>query len=319
MTNVYDALPKVEIYKQNLDAFYRFMYDRHMVYVRRFQQRKPPPWTDNRILRDYKFTNVYRELDRGTIWYKDHIVPMAHSLKDIIWLTTAYRLVNNIQTFETCKIPLLKYWTRSRKIFRHTLKMMHRKNRVFTNAHLTLPTRNGRSKIDTYIHALDGLYKIIDGLTDRIALERRPEAVFFILHEIEGVGDFIAYEIWCDLVLTRHIQFTENDFVNAGPGCRVGLKCIFPTVTGEDEYIAKIKLLQREQGKHFSRLGLRFPYLYKSTPLTLRSIEHSLCEFSKYCKMLTGIGKQRMHFKPMTGEDPRGKQMIMRFPRLGVS
>lgn len=311
--NILSDVPKnVEVYKQNLDDFYRFMYDRHAIYVRRHLQKLSPPWTNNPILRDYKFTNVYRELDRGTIWYKDHIVPKTRSLKELIWMTVAYRLVNRVETFEVCGIPQLKYWPRSRSIFRHSLKMLHRKSIVFTNAHLTLPTKYGKSKIDTYISSLDKLYKDIDDLSNSIAVEKNPVSVFDILHTIPGVGDFIAYEVWCDLVLTRHIQFTENDFVNPGPGCRLGIKLIFPATNSTEDFKRRIGQLQAEQKQHFARLNLKFPYLYRNKPLTLRSIEHSLCEFSKYRKMTTGIGKQRMHFRP---RDADGRQMIFRFPR----
>jgi len=315
---VYEDLPKVEVYQPNLDGFFTFMHERHMVYVNRFMLQLPPPWTENPILRDYKFTNVYRELDRGTLWYKDNIVPLAHGLKELIWLTTMYRLVNRIETFQIAGLPSLGSWPELREHFRKALKTLHWTSTVFTNAHLTLPTRSGKSKIDTYISSLDWLHKHISGLADVIAVCKIPGDVFQLLHTIPGVGDFIAYEIWCDLVLAKAIQFTENDFVNPGPGCKTGLKCIFPTLDGRENYIEKIKLLQREQDRHFKRLGLDFQYL-RGTPMTLRSIEHSLCEFSKYCKMKTGIGKQRMYFKPITGEDPRGKQTVLRFPRTRVS
>jgi hypothetical protein len=34
---------------------------------------KPKPWTNDPILQQYKFTNIFREDDRVTIWLRDHV------------------------------------------------------------------------------------------------------------------------------------------------------------------------------------------------------------------------------------------------------
>src|SRR5690348_3648568 len=97
----WDNLPRVEVYKPNLDAFYRFMYERHMIWHRRFKLGLPPPWTKDPILRDLKFTNVYRELDRGTLWYLNNVAETyKDELLDLLWLTVMYRLLNKVETFE---------------------------------------------------------------------------------------------------------------------------------------------------------------------------------------------------------------------------
>jgi hypothetical protein len=56
--------------------------------------------------------------------------------------------------------------------------------------------------------------------------------------------------------------------------------------------------LRDEQDIHFKRLGITFPYYEKFTKghLSLRSLEHDLCEFSKFWLHSRGLGKQRMIF-----------------------
>jgi len=320
---VWDNLPKVPLYKPNLDAFYRFMYERHMIWVRRFSLKEPPPWTKDRILRDYKFTNVYRELDRGTIWYVEHVCASIRSrddFQDLLWQTVMYRLLNRVQTFE--KVGLINYdsWLDARKDWKKALQKLHETESVFTSAHLTLPTHEiGSNKIDKYIEVLDTTHKLMPKLVIEIEECTKLEYLFDILQQIPCVGDFISYEICCDLMLVEAVPFSENDWVNPGPGAKGGIKLIFPLSKTTEDFVVAMRKLQHTQEDHFKRLKLEFPYFHKDGNgkpklLTLRSIEHSLCEFRKYCNVKEGMGKPRMKFKPQDWSNAQG-QLPFRFPR----
>ncbi len=54
-----------------VDEVFAFVHERHQIYLRR-QAGQPKPWTANPILQQYRFTNVYRELDRVTIWIREN-------------------------------------------------------------------------------------------------------------------------------------------------------------------------------------------------------------------------------------------------------
>ncbi len=61
----------------HLLEFMEFVYERHLIYVRR-RDGMPKPWTDDAILQNYRFCNVYRELDTVTQWIaKNWRAPMA--------------------------------------------------------------------------------------------------------------------------------------------------------------------------------------------------------------------------------------------------
>ena len=53
--------------KDPVKRLFAFANERHMIYRRR-EAGESPPWTADPILCNYRFTNVYRELDRVTIW-----------------------------------------------------------------------------------------------------------------------------------------------------------------------------------------------------------------------------------------------------------
>jgi hypothetical protein len=71
---------------------------RHNIFVRRFVRNEEPPWTDDPILEKYSFTNVYSELDKGTVWAKENIVsPNQDDEQNMLFQAIAYRCLPNIQ------------------------------------------------------------------------------------------------------------------------------------------------------------------------------------------------------------------------------
>lgn len=97
-----DKLPdeRLEVYEPHVRLFFETMYERQMIWKRRFIEKRERPWTDNRILRDYKFTNVYRELDRNSQWQiKNILLDSELSLKNLIWKMMVFRFFNNPETF----------------------------------------------------------------------------------------------------------------------------------------------------------------------------------------------------------------------------
>jgi hypothetical protein len=299
--------------------------------VRRFIKKEPPPWTKDPILRDLKFTNVYRELDRGTMWYNENIASnyydtkktvhreadLANAEMELIWQTILYRLLNRIETFEAVGVPTLEDYDATK--FKNSLIALEKQGKsVFTSAHLTLPTRViGGSKIDKYIEVLDYVHEMIVELHQVVESCTSMKELHENLQIIPCVGPFISYEVCTDFAMVGLTPFDEDSWANAGPGAKVGIRIIFPDpshISLEDA----IKKLRVEQEIHFKRLGLDFPYLTingKVKPLTLRAIEHSLCEYGKYWSIRHKAGKARMIFKPQTGSlsaTPSG-QMVFGF------
>ena len=53
----------------NTRRFFDYIDERHFIYLKR-QDGKTFPWTQDKILQTYSFCNVYRELDKVTIWIR---------------------------------------------------------------------------------------------------------------------------------------------------------------------------------------------------------------------------------------------------------
>src|SRR5713226_8296055 len=94
---------------QALEDFWRFVVERQTIYDRRVVKGDPPPWTSDRILREYFFTNVFRELDKGTKFWTEEIVPNCDGYKDLVWNLLVYRYFNAIPTFKALVIEYYGY------------------------------------------------------------------------------------------------------------------------------------------------------------------------------------------------------------------
>lgn len=99
----FDKLPdeNLEVYEPHLRLFFETMYERQMIWYKRFIKKQNRPWTKNKIFQESKFTNVYRELDRNSQWQiKNILLDDELDLRNLIWKLMVFRFFNNPETFE---------------------------------------------------------------------------------------------------------------------------------------------------------------------------------------------------------------------------
>lgn len=269
------------------DRFFQTAYERQRIWHRRFVLSAPGPWTTDATMRDFSFTNVYRELDRGTIYYVDRILePLLASGAsdgDILAITTAYRLFNKVATWEACFEPMQLGcwdWNDCEAQLRERAAI----DPVFTAATMVCAYdgKPGRDKIERVCLMLAETFRERDGFARAVKSARTPQDAWRALTSLPGIGPFLAYEIYSDLMYAngRFFAWDEDAWANPGPGCQRGLKLIFP---GRTDYVSLMRNLRDEQEATFARLGLDFAAIaFRGKRLTMRSIEHWCCEFQKY-------------------------------------
>merc|ERR1712079_283155 len=96
------------------------------------------------------------------------------------------------------------------------------------------------------------------------------------------MGPFFAWQIICDLVECNVID-NGNDFewVLLGPGAKAGLDYIFSTEKKKMDHVKLCQVLREMQRVIFKSLNLDF-LKFDNRHLSLKEIEHALCEFHKY-------------------------------------
>ena len=292
----------------NMRLFWTFIAERQNIFVKRYLDRTPPPWTEDPILKEFKFTNVYRELDRGTVFYLEEIMAYLESttiedsergrkglFKKLVFQTLVYRHFNYIESWKVLLPYLLEAdWLGMEKA-------LIRQPRIYTNAHNVTGFQwaGSVSKIENSMYLVQSLwYNQLDKITDAL-WERRNDmgaSWQYMVDHIGGLGGFTAYEVVVDLSYSSLTGYNDDDWVNPGPGCRRGLNRVFPGL-GNNPSVCRdhIKLLRDNQNLYLESYGINFQQ-WMGKELTLRNIEHCLCEYSKYAKAYFREGRPRNKF-----------------------
>lgn len=288
----------------NMQLFWYWIAERQRIWYKRYILKQPAPWTEDPIFQTFKFTNAYREMDRGTIYYIENILG-HHSPGDsevrnrdifalLVYRTLVYRHFNNIPTWEAIKkIPMVE----SVPDWLAIEDALWELPRAYTNAHVVTGFQwaGSYSKIENSMWLLKYWWNNRDniGLDLWIRRDDMGESWDYLVKEVPGFGGFTGYEVVVDLSYSDFTLFDDDQWVNPGPGCRRGLNRLFPGI-GNNRTTCRtaISYLRENQQRYFDRFGINF-IKYQGKELTLRNIEHSLCEYSKYAKAYYGEGRPR--------------------------
>ena len=293
----YSKLPSdfFKVWEPNLDLFFRTMYERQMIWKRRFLEGKPRPWTENAILANYKFTNVYRELDRSSQWQiRNILLDKSLSLTNLVWKLMVYRFFNNPETFTfepsehrdlfnplSNAIPASRwrngipdYEQYDEDEFADFIQGIRDAGmNPYTNAYLINSMATpGKPRDYCYTRlVIPSLHKAIPRLMKTVLGAKKPEEIIRFLKTIPSVADFIAHEFYQDFTYIprytdrRFMPFDQNDYTNVGPGASVGIRLIFPQLKGkaQKEGIYKLRDMAQERLEAIGQeCGEPFPYLY---------------------------------------------------------
>lgn len=130
-----------------------------------------------------------------------------------------------------------------------------------------------------------------------------PQEVYQAMYdEIEGLGPFLAYQIWVDFTYIPEYPFSENHFTIAGPGCRAGIDLLFLNKDGMTHEEC-IFWLRDNQDEVYSQYGYdRDKFWSGEQPedrcMNVMQLENMFCELQKYTRCVQAVER---------GDKPRGK------------
>lgn len=288
---------------KNMAPLHRFIYwvrERHQVYLRR-RAGKPRPWTDDEILQGYFFTNPYRENDKTTKWFRRTIRNPLRDDRRVLFATIIFRWFNYIPTGTLLwGEGLLTQWDHDAVL--SLLGSMRAAGRqVFTGAFMiNSPPREG--KLEAICRRIQQVWEDRDALEEALWPGRggqlTMQAAHATLTRYEGLGGFMAYEIACDLRYTKYLEHAPDKctWSNPGPGAIRGLLRLLnlPFDKGNNSYSPRCPADYQEQtqGLLYS-LQERLP-VYPA--FEMREVEHCLCEWDKYERLLWGDGKAKRRY-----------------------
>lgn len=281
-----------------IESFFNWINERHAIYLRRLEG-TPPPWTTDKILQTYKFTNPFRENDRVTIWMRKHWTNEQdhRSHEEILFNTCLFRMVGTPEFADSHGWVTDWNPTYSKKCIQDRIQAG---DKTFTGAYIITNQGIKKPKSEVVVdNFLTPIWENKEEIVSHIKTYLSLEAAHDKLKEYQGWGGggFMSYEVVTDLMYTPVLinPIDRFSWANAGPGAKRGLNRL------HDRELKK-SLKPNQCNDEMRRLLHIAPaFLSEYVPedkVDMRTIEHSLCEWDKYERVWLNQGRPRSLFKP---------------------
>lgn len=311
------------------EVFFEFARKRHQIYINR-QAELPRPWTDDPILQHYRFTNVFRELDKTTIWLREHVRDRMRDSPDVFAAVAVYRWFNRITTGEALfsqenvglggELPGETAFEAFVRMCREgaiedavgclraaMLSYLPERGPYVTGAYI-IKTPDGMDKMEGVLQAIQwlmaderpgphGMMGWMQAVDSMVRQRWTLQQAWAWLREFRYMGDFMAYEVVSDLRWTRLLDRAADimTWANPGPGAMRGLGRLHNWTRSQSDMPPRIDRGQMiREMQHLLSIS-RSPNVWPADWPTweMRDVEHSLCEFDKYQRVLMGEGRPR--------------------------
>jgi alpha-glutamyl/putrescinyl thymine pyrophosphorylase clade 1 len=329
-----------QMIQSSVEGFFAFCRERHQIYLRR-QAGDPWPWTRDPILQRYKFTNVFRELDRTTVWFREHVRDRMRADPAVLLATVVFRWFCRQEIgeviFNSRLLPISGVDMSPWSVFlrdgdvsdmRVVIKSAFLKGPYVTGAYM-LRSPTGMSKLDGMLSLCEGFWRCSNWrevgacmLPNSRHLEYFPpfggpvsmQSFTRWLQEFPGMGPFLAYEVACDLQYTDLLNLAPDvaTWANVGPGAGDGLNRLRDVVNERPRkpkhkwrtpIPESLALEMMRELLSYSQSEYYWPQSWRSWDM--RTVEHSLCEFSKYERARLGEGTPKQNYTPRLVALPR--------------
>lgn len=248
------------------------------------------PWSDDSIINQHRFTNVYRAADRVSQYLIKNViynVNLPDSPIEVLFRVLLFKLFNKIETWEllTSKLGLLTYEDYNFNRYNKVLNEAMFDGKTIYSAAYIMPS--GKSyygferKHSNHLRLIE--HMIDQEVYDRLGQAKRMQDAYGIIKSYPSLGDFLAYQLLIDINYSNVINFPESEFVVPGPGAKGGISKCFKD-TGGLNYMEIIKLMADSQEREFERLGLKFRNLW-GRDLQLIDCQNLFCEVDKYSRV----------------------------------
>lgn len=277
-------VPRARIY----EMYWYFASERQQMFQRRVAG-EPGPWTDDPILREFKFCNVFRAADRVSQYMIRDVCYHGEpcTAEDRLFQITAFRTFSKTATWQTVRDILGRYPTLEDLAdgsFGNALDQARQRNGgLYTGAFILCATdaygqsAKHRNHVELFRHMF-----LHDQLGAKLLKSKSLCAVYKLLHSYPLMGDFMSYQTTIDLNYSALLNFSENEFTQAGPGALRGIRKCFQD-TGDYSPAEIVQWMAERQDEEFARLGLPFAGLW-GRPLHAIDRQGLFCETDKYCR-----------------------------------
>lgn len=280
----------MEVRDEVLQYYFYFMQERMNIFWKRYNGERNS-LTDDAILSRYKFTNVYRILDRVSQYLVKEVIYNSdrnYNEVDTLFRILLFKVFNKIDTWVYLQneIGSIRVDTFNVNKISALLSERIQDTPVFNAAYIMNGSHQKynqlNSKHQKWLQMIEQ-EMLKEKRIEKIVKARSLEEVYNILRDCSFIGSFLAYQYSIDFNYSPVINFDENSFVKAGIGAIRGIKKCFrlnKMYSFEDyiRYTHDHLLSFREKYGYTS-----FKNLFNREP-TLIDIQNCFCETDKYLR-----------------------------------
>ena len=264
--------------------------------------------TEDSILREYKFTNVYRACDRVSQYLINHVIYKdinRFTPEDVLLRILVFKIFNKIETWDYLERMYGDIGIEHFDVGEICRLLSTRQidGPIFSNAYMMTGSHHRYnylpSKHAKWLQMVKDEF-IGQGVVDKILKADSMETVFNLMEQCSFVGGFLAYQYTVDFNYSPYVNFDENSFVKAGIGAIRGIKKCFQSIG--DGYEDAIRYTYEHLDDFRKEFGLdSFKPLPGRDP-HLIDIQNCFCETDKYLRarmpeLLVGNVRIKQHYK----------------------
>jgi alpha-glutamyl/putrescinyl thymine pyrophosphorylase clade 1 len=269
-------------------AYWHLAAERQLIFERRAVG-EPGPWTDDRILGRYRFTNPWRASDRvSQFLIKDVIYDDPDvTPEDLLVRIVLFRLFSKPATWRAIERELgpVRAATLDDRRLPALLEMLQARGPIYTSAFI-LCANKAYGFDRKYLNHLALVREMVGAgaLGVTIARAGRLADVFEALCAYPLIGPFMGYQLAIDINYSELTDFSEDEFTVPGPGAVRGIEKVFPG-TAARERAAVVHRMVDEQEETCERYGIAPPTLFGQRRLHAIDCQNLFCELDKYARV----------------------------------
>ncbi|HHU54876.1 MAG TPA: hypothetical protein GXZ63_03545 [Mollicutes bacterium] len=269
------------------DLYWYFAYERQNIFLKKLNGQNAP-WTNDEILKTYKFCNSYRVNDRVSQYLLKNVIynGKEYNNTDMIFRIILFKLFNKESTWELLlnNFKDITLDTFDIKLYSEVLEQAISNGiTIYNDAYISCANKvfGYDRKHDNHLALLNKMF-IVDKVHLKLLEAKTMEDGFNIIKSYPLIGNFMAYQLVTDINYSDAVNWREDEFTVAGPGSLRGIKkCFVDKGKLSNEDI--IRYMFEHQDEEFKRLGLDFKRI-GNRPLQLIDCQNIFCELDKYCR-----------------------------------
>lgn len=264
--------------------------------------------TDDPILQEYKFTNVYRASDRVSQYLIKNVIYKdldRYTPEDVLLRILVFKVFNRIETWNyLSKQADLRVDSFNVERLAELLTRRQREYPIFSNAYMMAGSHARYAGINTkhqlWLQMIEDEFIQKQGF-EKILTAKSLAEVYKQLRSYPLIGDFLSYQYAIDFNYSPFLNFDEDSFVKAGVGAVRGIKkCFFSYGNRYEDAIYYIH-------NHFEELQEKYGYTdFRPLPgrnPTLIDLQNCFCETDKYLRakmpeLKVGNVRIKQHYRP---------------------